>query len=372
MWRGRVILREGLNSISSGGAVSAALIAGSSLIVGAGALADTLVVSSISTAETQWYREGGTVLIASIPDSTIDSMACESLNTIDGVDSAFGDSRLPEPLSATSAPGVQFSVVGATSGVYDFFELDRPTAIVSAYIQGAIGDGPSLELQRASPTDASNAEGGDRQPKDVALTTSALGLHRSVSLADLSILGDEYSGTVIVPMPLGGSVEHCFVRSEAWATDYIRSIASATLGDGASHVVISDRYISGRYTRDFSQELSDRATRELPLAGGAVVGFLWLAVCWFRRAEDGLYETLGLSVGRRLLLRAFEWAVTLMLSATLTWVLVLGAASLITLDPRMLAVTGRALAASYAIALLMTLPSFGLPRRDVLKTLKDR
>lgn len=369
-WRRREAVQEGLRSLAASGAVGAALVA----VVAAGlavpAVLDATQVSTLVTEEAAWIDSGGTVLIASADGTQLDARQCEAVAAMTGVEAAFGVTRHPGGAGTAAAPDARVAVASATSGMYGFLHGQAGGALIASRVQQDIGSGPALTLlppvtAQVDPSAPSAA--GPASPGGPAGTV------RISDRVDTGVLGDEYAYVVLVPQRTAGTVDRCYVRARPADLDTIRAALPAVLATPDEPVVVADRLVGGRFSRDYSQEFDERTTRLLPPLGGVVVAVMWLVVSWYRRGEDGLYRTLGATATDRLTMRGCEWLAVLGLGAVAAW-----AATLLYLvvvdraDPVALRAAATSTAIGAASAVLTSLAWFALPRRDTLADLKDR
>lgn len=326
-WDRRVAVGEGLRSVASGGLVTISIVLGLMLALAVPATLDASAVARIVDDETRWRAAGGDLLIAT-RDEGFSASQCESLNTVDGIDAAFGARRLPGTYATVAAPDAGVAVVLVTGGIHRFLGIDGGGAVVTPDARDDTGSGDVLQLLPASPVllgsgQAPGGAGGREQDLPLAPLEIA-------AVTPLDVLGDEYAYSIAVPQAAAGTVERCFVRTTPATADAVRAVLPALLtpDDDGTPVVVLDRLVSGQFSRDFSTELDERTTALGPYLGGAVAGLLWLLVSWFRRAEDSLYTTLGAERTTLILLRGTEWATLLAVALLGAWSLSLAGLAL--------------------------------------------
>lgn len=310
------------------------------------------------------------MLIATVDGASLTAHACDAVAGMDGVEAAFGVTRHAGGVGTASAPGSRIAVATVTSGVYSFLDARAGGALVSPRVVEDTGAGASVTL--LAPASAPS-DGADPTASTAATGESPVGTVQVSDVVPTDVLGDEYSYVVLVPQPSSGEVDRCYVRAAPADVDTVRAALPTVLAVGDKPVVVSDRLIGGRFSRDFSQEYATRTTQILPYLGGAVAALAWLIVSWFRRGEDGLYRTLGASVTDRVAMRGTEWLAVLVLGALTAWsglLLMLAVTDAVTETALVAAAQSMAIAA--ATGFLVSAVWCAVPRRDTLSDLKDR
>lgn len=372
-WRARTTLGEGMRSFGSGGVASVCLVLAIMLALAIPSFVEGYQVSRLVEDEARWIEAGGNVLITSREDGGIEAVRCESLNSVPGVEAAFGARRLSGGHGTTASPGAGVAVVLATSGVYSFLAVSPGGAIIGTQAQDSLGSGDALTFVAAAEPTLSGQEpprGVAAGPDDTPLETMPVS-----GVASLAVLGEEFAYAVVVPQAATGNVERCYVRATPSSTASLRRMLPALLAGEVSDraVVVADRLVSGGFARDFSREMAERPTVPAPYLGGAVAGMVWLLVCWFRRADDSLYATLGAGMPERALLRGTEWFIALTVGSLGGMALIvvgLAQAGAWTGTAMLFAARGMVCAAS--VATLVAMVWLVLPRGNTIAALKDR
>ena len=375
-WRWTACIGEGVRSLAAGGLVTAALALGSTTCLALPAVIDARAVVEIISAEDRWLDQGGDILIATRSEEGLSASRCESMNSVDGVEAAFGAQRLRGGYGTSAAPDASIAVVLATPGAPRFLESSSQGVIVSLSASTEIGHGPAIELM--NPRETSSAPGSPPSaPPDGLVPPS--GPLPVTTATDLEVLGVDYSHAILIPSGAGGVVEKCFIRASPQSLEWVRAAIPGLLADGTTDrpVIVSDRLLSTEFSRDYSEEYAARATALGPWLGGAAMGLFWLVVRWFRRTEDAIYATLGARATERAVIHGSAWVVLVTLAASAS--AALGACLALLQGPydaRLVSAFAshvfESLLIGVSVASVVTTAWFVAPRRDVLSTLKGR
>lgn len=366
----RFTLSEGWRNAWAGRAASAVLVALVAATFALVAVADARAVQGLVADERSWVEAGGRVLVAE-NESGLPVIACDALNRVPGVQGAVAVTRMAYRVGLSSAPEANLGLVGVTPG------LSR--LLGAPYDAGAVLVAPELAEEyglrdRARtaliPRSLATQEGPSARVEGSVLPDDSL---YSIRLAPLALLGDAYSSSVLIPMPTSGTADACFVAAEPGSLAALREALPALLPAGGDKpTVVGDRLISGSFVHDYPAEYLARALRWAPVAAGLLIGLIWLLFRWVRRAQDGLYSTLGFRAGHRAVIQLAEWATLLAagvaLAATVAiLVLVAGRDWTMVTAIHVLRDLTMASAAATAVAVLVPL----LPLRSPLAALKD-
>mgnify|MGYP000950593060 FL=1 len=364
----RFALSEGWRNAWSGRGASISMILVIAATFAAISISDALVVGQLVADEAGWVAAGGRVLVAANEDG-IEAADCERLNRVTGVIGAVALSRMPYRIGLSAAPEANLGLVGASAGLSRFLTapVGQDAVVVSPELAASYGladGGWTALLPRSAAGDPSHSEPAPLPHE---------GVHPLRVIA-APMLGDEYQGAVLVPMPTSANTFTCYVATEPGALDAVRAAIPAMLpGRGARPTTVADRLLGGAFAHDYPAEYLSRTTRWAPIAGGVLAGLVWVLLRWVRRAQDSLYATLGFRAWHRAATQGVEWVALLAAG-----VLVAGDAATITLVAghhwdrstavHVLRAVSMAAATATVVAMLATL----LPLRSPLAALKDR
>ena len=347
---------------------------------------DALTVAQLTSDEAQWVAAGGDVLVVTNAGG-ISALSCERLNTAEGVRAAVGVvKQYDQRVGLGNAPDANLPIVGATAGIGGFLPERPPldTVVVSTRtaedygLQGQSWIDLSLTNTVSQDTVTTTTDDGQTTTTDATFSGfSALqplpGVHK-LFVTDVSILGDEYSSGVLLPIAATGWVDACLVWTQPGTRDIVRqSVVGILPGPGDKPTVVADRLITSQFSRDYLHDYLHRAWRWAPLPAGGLLGLVWILLRWVKRSDDGLYQSLGVSRSTRALIRTTEWAVYAVAGslvgltiAVLTIELVVPTAPFML--PHLVRSTIGCLFASMVVAVFAGL----LPARNPLDALKDR
>lgn len=375
--------------------LSVLLVALFSAGLAAVAITDAVQVQRLVDDERAWVAAGGRMLVATNDAGGVPAAACEDLRNHPGVLAAAAVSRLDEPVALGIAPQGAVAAVTATEGAAALLGLDgfvggvvlpETIADTTGLPVGShllLAPAPSTDgLTLATPPGGGPATGqgdgsGAAQPpgaQDVGppalLDAQPL---QVVDVADLSLLGEERSSGILLPVAAAGVADACFVNTRPGHVDAAREALPAMLATSGTPAVVADRLVGGQLARDYAQEHDQRASRQAPWALAVGLGVLWLLVRWLRRGHDGLYATLGAGPTVRTVIRMTEWTLLVLLSVTLAGIAVTIASATLGLDA---AVAGphaaRATIITVGVATAIAALAAAVPLRSPLDALKDR
>jgi hypothetical protein len=176
-------------------------------------------------------------------------------------------------------------------------------------------------------------------------------------------------------MSVSGQADTCFVETRPGSEAAVRSSVATLLGssDRESSVLVGDRLMNGRFARDYVAEYRTRTLRSGPWAGGVALGVLWVLLRWLRRADDGLYASLGATWWDRMIIRQAEWLACLVVGCAGS-LAVLAAVVARLGDDHWVAVTHglRFVVMASLCASAISLASALVPLRSPMSALKDR
>lgn len=374
-WGLRVAIDEGLRSWRAGrwllGILSVLLVSGFTVP----AVADTLQVSRMVVDERAWEAAGGRLLVATNEGLGVPRLACERLADVAGVEASASLTRLARPASLVTAPGAAIPVVAVSEGADGLLGLDP----IGSGVVLASGVGQTLRLEAGDAIALSSAEDragsvdqGPTRETDGSRELPA-GVLTVAAVADLSLLGEQRSGGMLLTVPVQGAADTCFVRLAPGYVEAARQALPALLQTNGTPAVVADRLLGGEFARDYAAEYVGRGLRSAPWAIGFAAALLWLLVRWVRRGQEGLLATLGARWPTRTTMRLVEWSALIGTVAVVSVVLstaallLLGVEAGITL-PHVLRFVLVATLSSTAGAALVAL----VPLQPALAGLKDR
>ncbi|HLU45391.1 MAG TPA: hypothetical protein VKZ67_10290 [Natronosporangium sp.] len=362
-WRVAVAAGEGVRSALAGRWLSAVLVL---LVCWATALpgaVDAATVADLVAEEQRFLAAGGNVLVASNREGGVPALACDRLAEADGVMAAAALTHQGEPATLSAAPGGDVTVFAASATIWRVLGVaDSPArdAILPQSIADRLGvrDGDWLHFTRSPGT-----RGEWVPPRPVRVT-----------VADMSILGDQYTG-VLLPAVIGPEAvaDACVVVAAPAQLPALRDSLPAALPASTGQVVVQDRLFTGEFTADYSLAYQERSLQWAWVATGALLGLVWLLVRWVRRADDALYATMGADAGTRLVLRGTEWLLLAGLGGV--WGVAVGTVVALGLDAPFLTAlpyVARQVGAALLLATGIVLLGQARRPRSLLADLKDR
>lgn len=388
-WRTQLAAGEGLRTLLAGRWLSVMLVAMFSAGLAAVAITDAVLVQRLVDDERQWVAGGGRVLVATNDAGGVPSAACEGLRSRPGVITAAAVTRLSEPVTLGVAPEAAVAAITATEGAAALLGLEE--FVTGVVLPSTIADTTGLEVGShllmtpapqtvgvtvSGPTGARPAGGGPASavpgagPRPALLTATPL---QVVGVADLSLLGEERSGGILLPVSADGAAEACFISVRPGYLSAARAALPAVLATNGTASVVSDRLVGGEFARDYVQEYLQRGSRHAPWMLAAGLGVLWLIIRWLRRGHDGLYATLGAGPVERTVIRMSEWTALVLVSVSLAGVAIAVAAVTMGLEAAVvLPHAARTTAITVGVATAIAAIAAAVPLRSPLDALKDR
>ncbi|WP_149203563.1 hypothetical protein [Actinotalea subterranea] len=309
-WRLRVAIDEGLRNWRCGRWLTALL----AVLLVAGftvpAVADTLQVSRMVEDERAWEAAGGRLLVATNEAAGVPRLACERLTDLAGVEASASLTRLVRPAALVTAPGAAIPVVAATEGVADLLGIGPvgSGAVLATDLGQTLrlrpGDTLALTPADEGPGSPAGPDPGGRSDGSRALPAGVLTV---AAVTDLSLLGEQRSGGMLLTVAAEGTADACFVRLAPGYVEAARAALPAVLQADGTPAVVTDRLLGGEFARDYAAEYDGRGLRNAPWAIGLAAAMLWLLVRWVRRGQEGLYATLGARWPVRTTMRLVEW-----------------------------------------------------------------
>lgn len=374
-WGLRVVIDEGLRSWRAGrwlmGILSVLLVLGFTVP----AVADTLQVSRMAADERAWEAAGGRLLVATNERSGVPRLACERLADVAGVEASASLTRLARPASLVTAPGAAIPVVAVSEGAAELLGLDP----IGSGVVLASEVAETLRLRAGDTIALAAAENqadsvSQRPPRAVDGSPELpAGVLTVASVADLSLLGEQRSGGMLMAVPAQGAADACFVRLAPGHVEAARQALPALLQTDGTPAVVADRLVGGAFARDYAAEYHARGLRSAPWAIGLAAALLWLLVRWVRRGQEGLLATLGARWPARTTMRLVEWSATIGTVAVVSVLLSTAALLILGVEP------GVALPHVLRFVLIATLSSTAgaalvalVPLQPALAVLKDR
>jgi hypothetical protein len=308
-WGLRVSVDEGLRSWRAGrwliGILTVLLVLGFTVP----AVADTLQVSRLAADERAWEAAGGRLLVATNEESGVPRLACEQLTDMAGIEASASLTRLARPASLVAAPGAAIPVVAVSEGAAELLGLDP----IGSGVVLAAEVGETLRLEAGDPIKPAAAEDRagtvSQEPTREAAGSQQLpaGVLQVAAVADLSLLGEQRAGGMLLAVPAQGAADACFVRLAPGYLQAARQALPALLHADGTPAVVADRLVGGQFARDYAAEYRARGLRGAPWAVGLAAALLWLLVRWVRRGQEGLLATLGARWPARTTIRLTEW-----------------------------------------------------------------
>ena len=221
------------------------------------------------------YREGGAyVAIASVPGSGVSGSRCESLNGTPGVVAAgawkgTGQSTFP------TAPGVLFQALDVTGGILRVWDTRH-----------ALGTGAGLVIGPAMATELGLRAG-------LIATFDGGEPVRVSAVGDFSRRNPQAARWALSPVSPSGNFDECWVEFEPGAYAAGRDSLAARFAEGSADPAVRPYRRADEFTRDPAAEWDSRPQKRGWVAAPFALFGLALVAAWFRRAEAGLYLSMG-------------------------------------------------------------------------------
>lgn len=313
-WPRNISIGEGFKNWTHGRWLSMGLSVLTGLAVLVPLCAELGYLERVLTDEQAWLDAGGSVLVAR-NESGISKDACERLNAVQGVRGA-GAVSLAGAVRLTIQPEEPVSLIAVTPG------LRRVTgtrgepggATLSSVLANEVGLRPDslVAMNLASTTVSGGEEQRPQTRTSRPVILPALPI-KVTAIDDLRVLAEEHQDGLLVEDVTGGYGDVCYVATNLNSREAVRDALPALLTptSSATPTIVADRLVGGRFVRDYYGLWHDRATARSPWALGILAGCLWVLIRWIRRADDGLYESIGATRSTRVYIRTTEWFVLL-------------------------------------------------------------
>jgi hypothetical protein len=307
MRSGVVWVREGVENVRRGGILMGALVVIMTIFVAGATVLDARTAQAIIDAEARFLDDGGDLLVAFAGTGRIDAAACERAKELAGVRAAGAVDLGPLATGVVGHPGVSQSIVAVTPGVLGLFG-DRGPRVPPVPVTLASDEvivAPAVAERWAWKAGTTlQLTGGE--VAGLALPEEAL---RVAAVADLELIDDAASTSVLVIRPATGWAGACYVRVDPRYRADVAAGLPFFLGESrSSPVSVADRLPEGGGTTDPATAVDERATRWIGAAAGVMMGLLWGIVAWMRRSRTALYATIGVSRSSSFLIRWTEAA----------------------------------------------------------------
>ena len=367
VWPARLALREGVRGALARPLASTIIVGATAWLLGAIAIADAAEVDRLADAEAAWIAAGGYGFVVEPgvggEGEGLSVVACERLNSVTGIRSAYAVAAVGKAASPVTAPGTTNSVVSVSPGVFHALHLSAPataTVLVTAETTKLTA------LQGEEATQLVIAPFGDRPTGDpVAVTVVAI---------DSNAVPSTLVGGYVAPDLVAGSADQCIVTTDAAHVSAVAEVLGTMLATGPSTPAITrPRLSANTFGVDFSTAYASRALRWAWVAAAIALSTLWAIVHISRRSRMAIYATFGAGAIARLLIQVSEWLVLSGAGAIWGWASALAFAYGVGIDPHIafVEVTGQVLAAWCAAGLFAC--GLGIvPIPSLLDALKDR
>ena len=237
----------------------------------------------------QNYREGGAyVAIVSVPGGGVSGARCESLNGTEGVVAA-GAWRGAGQDTFPMAPGVLFQAADVTGGLLRVWD---PRHVLGAGAGLVVGPAMAKELGQRPGLIASFDDG---EP----VWVSAVG--------EFGRRNPQAARWALSPVSPAGTFDECWVEFEPGTYEAGRDALAARFAQGSTEPVVRPYRRSDEFTRDPAAEWASRPQRNGWVAAPLVLFGLALVAGWFRRAEAGLYLSMGTRRAQLAIMAAAEY-----------------------------------------------------------------
>ena len=323
VWPLGLAAREGLATARTGRWTSLLIVVAVAWIVAAPGAADAVGVTRLIESEREWIDAGGHVFVATgarteAGQNPIPADVCDRLAGIDGIGAAFALKRTNANGSLAHIPGGRASIYDVSAGAAKFLGVDpAPGGIVIATAGFA---------ERTGVRDGDLVTVVQRAGQGTAASTSD---QLTVRVADTFVMGEEFDGALLMPTPLAGDADACYVRTDAAHHRAVESALPAYLAHEGQPAIPNPRLFESDFTVDYTTAFEDRPLRWLWVPAAALLGLLWAMLQWFRRSHVAIYATFGMRAASRLVMQAAEWGVLAALGLLWGWGLgVVGALAL--------------------------------------------
>jgi hypothetical protein len=316
-WPVRLAIEEGRANARSGRAVALVIIVATAWLCAGVALANSLDVASLQRAERAWIDAGGYAFVVQAPSQSggvgaLDPVACERLNTIEGIDAAFAVRRTPSTVAPGNAKATDATMFEASPGVYTFLGLTPPP-----------GPGVVVTAEAAATTGVSDGETTQWTMRSFDGSAPPVTFTATATLTANPMLAESLKGAYLLPSTFASGAEACYVRSDASHAAAVENFLPTALGSESAPAVANPRLSANTYGLDFATAYGDRMMRWSPFAGAAVLAAMWAIVQWTRRTRMAIYATFGAPPRARMLIQFSEWAVLSGIGAIYGWGLAL-------------------------------------------------
>lgn len=367
VWPWRLAASEGVATARTGRWTSVLMMVAVAWLVAAPGAADARMVTQLIEDERAWIDAGGYVFVVTGArvdgaNNPVPAQICDRLSRIDGIDASFALKRTNASAATTHIPGGRASVYDVSPGAVTFLgagPVDGGLVLITAGFAERTGmtSGDAVQVVR-------------RAGFDVAPGTSDV---LEAQVVDSQVMGEEFSGSLLMPTNLTGDADECYVRTDAAHVQAVEAALPAYLAHEGMPAIPNPRLFSGEFTVDYTNAYAERPLRWVWVASAAMVGVLWAMMQWFRRSHTAIYATFGMRAPSRLIMNVSEWAV--LASAGLLWGWALGVVGALALGARtaqaLSLVTFHGLLTVLGATLIVAL--LGLrPTGTLLNALKDR
>jgi hypothetical protein len=270
----------------------------------------------------------------------------------------------------STSPDASLRAVGYSPGLVGVVGLDA-SASTSLLLSSETAD--SLGLSTGSRVVLESVEDTSTDASSRTFSDEALVVR---IVPHLERLGEEYSGSLLVPVSADQKADTCLIEARAGALDGVRGAAAALVGDGGdAPVVVQDRLLTSEFTSDFGALYAHRDLAAAPWALGLLLAILAALIRWIRRADDALYQLLGARPAQRIGIHLTQWVTTTLAGAALGAFLLAGWCLLIpgAADPVVALVFGwRFLAITVLSAAAVTCVSLLIPTGSPFAAIRER
>lgn len=273
-WRIASLIREGLANLAANPFRSLAMLALCAAAFGGLAFLELRQGTEL-TQFVRDYREGGAyVAIASVPGGGVSGTRCESLNGESGIVAAgawhgTGQSTFP------TAPGVLFQAANVTGGILRVWDTRH-----------ALGTGEGLVIGPAMASELGLRQG-------LIATFASNEPVRVSAVGDFSRRNPQVARWALSPVSPAGQFDECWVEFEPGAYEAGRDALAARFAEGSADPAVRPYRRSDEFTRDPAAEWASRPQKRGWVAAPFALFGLALVAAWFRRAEAGLYLSMG-------------------------------------------------------------------------------
>lgn len=295
-WRFGAIVGEGLRNAAHGGARSTLLVGSLALLATLAVVAESSALQTIRYDETELWREGSHVVVASA-DNAVDGASCEAAATTEAVIAAGATRRHASALLVVNLGDAQLTLTEATAGVLrigpalipELPDIADPTLVIATPTADSLGFavGETLEVR------SHRGEVADVAPD---------------ATRDLAYATNRYATGLIAVVPPLGSFDTCLLLAAPGHLQTTISAVSPTVflpngrADADARPLLDTEQGLGQLRR----QLTGRLTQWGGIAAGVLGGLFWTTTLLARRPEAGLYRSLGLANAELATLRLVE------------------------------------------------------------------